>query len=148
MTPLPLAMLVAVVGPAQAADVPAVFYNMPGATPAALAAELDRCRAITTGATGATVEGKALAPPLGHAAGERRDPLPVSTIDTCMVARGWHVYALGARDRRALAALAPDARRRTLAALVGVVRPARGRLVRSAPSLQLRLPDGAGPPRR
>jgi hypothetical protein len=119
---------------------PVTFYNRPGATQALLAADLRRCRLITTGPNGGTVqEGRALTPPIpapGAAAPiEARPPAP--TIEDCMIVRGWRLYALDADARAALEALSPEKRAAALADLTGAKCPERGTLLRS-PSARLR----------
>ncbi|MEP9401232.1 hypothetical protein [Sphingomonas sp. VNH70] len=97
--------------------VPAGFHNRPGADAALVARELQRCRAI---ATGPTVEGRALTPPIGAT-----EPV-LSSEDGCMAARGWRYYRLTGRDRARLAKLPASRRAAVLRDLVGARRPAYG----------------------
>lgn len=131
---LALPLLIAANGPA-----PATFYNRLGATQAMLAADLRRCRMITTGTHGRAVQpDRALTPPipaLGAAAPLPDDARPLTaTIEDCMIARGWRLYALDADARAALDALGPDDRAAALAGWVAARCPARGRLLRSPPA--------------
>jgi hypothetical protein len=121
---------------------PATFYNRPGATQAMLAADLRRCRIITTGPHGGGGQGgRALTPPIpapGAAAPLSDDARPLSpTIEDCMIARGWRLYALDADARAALEALGLDDRAAALADLMAARCPARATLLRS-PSARLR----------
>ena len=134
---LALPLLIAANGPA-----PATFYNRLGATQAMLAADLRRCRMITTRTHGGAVqEGRGLTPPIpapGAAAPLSDDTRPLSsTIEDCMIARGWRLYALDADARAALEALGPDDRAAALADLMAARCPARATLLRS-PSARLR----------
>lgn len=115
---------------------PAVFYNQPGATGAMRAAELERCRTIVT-APMSTADQKALTPPVEPLP---RAAAPSPSIETCMVMRGWRVYTLSPRDRKALARLSPKARARALEGLTGARHPLRGRLTRDGTGLLLRDP--------
>lgn len=123
---LALALLATAQGP-----VPATFYNRPGATSAILAAELRRCRTITTGPQGEA--GRALTPPI--AAPEDVDAAPARSpaIEDCMVMRGWRVYALDRGERATLEALSPDARANALAKLRAAEDPERGTLLHDRP---------------
>lgn len=127
---LALPLLTAAQGP-----VPATFYNRPGATPATLAAELRRCRVITTRTHGGV--GRALTPPIA-VPGEDVAPARPATIADCMATRGWRRYALGDKDRAALEALAPDARAATLARLRAAECPDRGTLLLNLSRMGLR----------
>ncbi|PJI88289.1 hypothetical protein DAH55_16865 [Sphingomonas koreensis] len=136
---LPLALL----GPALLAasgrdSVPAAFYNQPGANSAMRTAELERCRVIVT-APMSTADQKALTPPI-EPAPLPRAALPSPSIETCMVTRGWRVYALSLRERKALARLSPKARARALDGLTAARHPSRGRLIRDGTGLRLRDP--------
>jgi hypothetical protein len=118
---------------------PATFYNRPGATQATLAADLRRCRIITTGPHGGGGQGnRVLTPPIpapGAAAPLPDDAGPrPPTIEDCMIARGWRLYALDADARAALDGLGPDHRAAALAEWVAARCPARGRLLRSPPT--------------
>lgn len=119
------------------AEVPTRFYNRPGATPATLAAELRRCRVITTGMHGGAR--KALTPPTAAPGADTPDaaPAPSPTIEDCMVTRGWRLYALDVANRAAIEALDADARTDALARLVGAKCP-RGTLLRQQPRVRLR----------
>ena len=62
---MPLVLLAVPLLVAAQAPAPATFYNRPGATQSLLAADLRRCRMITTGSQGgAGQEGRALTPPI------------------------------------------------------------------------------------
>ncbi|MFV0624685.1 hypothetical protein ACBY01_11855 [Sphingomonas sp. ac-8] len=117
------------------------FYNRPGATQGMLTAELRRCRAITTGTMGGTAEGRALTLPIPapdtDAPPPDASPTPRPTIDDCMVARGWRLYALEAKDRATLETLAPAPLASALGRLVGATYPAYGKLLRHAPRVRL-----------
>jgi hypothetical protein len=137
---VPLLLLAVPLLVAAQAPAPSTFYNRPGATQALLAADLRRCRMITTGPNGGAVqEGRALTPPIpapGAAAPIEARP-PVPTIEDCMIVRGWRLYALDADARAALEALGPEKRATALADLTGAKCPERGALLRS-PSARLR----------
>jgi hypothetical protein len=118
---------------------PATFYNRPGATQAMLAADLRRCRMITTGTHGGAVErDRALTPPIPAPGADA--PLPDDagprppTIKDCMIARGWRLYALDADARAALDALGPHDRAAALAGWVAARCRHGGRLLRSPPA--------------
>lgn len=119
------------------AEVPTRFYNRPGATPATLAAELRRCRVITTATHGG--KRRALTPPIAAPGADVADagPAPSPTIKDCMVTRGWRLYALDAENRAAIGALDADARTDALAQLVGAECP-RGTLLSQQPRVRLR----------
>lgn len=117
---------------------PAAFYNQPGATSTMRMAELERCQAIVT-APMSTADQKALTPPVDPAP-LPRDASPDRSIETCMVMRGWRVYALSPRERKALARLSPQARARELKRLTGARYPSRGRLTRDGSGTLLRDP--------
>ena len=137
---MPLLLLAVPLLVAAQEPAPVTFYNRPGATQALLAADLRRCRMITTGPHGgAAQEGRALTPPIpapGAVAPIEARP-PVSTIEDCMIVRGWRLYALDADARTALEALSPDKRAAALADLMAAKCPARGTLLRS-PSVRVR----------
>lgn len=140
MSPLlPLALL----GPALLAasghdSVPAAFYNQPGASSAMRTAELERCQVIVP-APMSTADQKALTAPIARAPLSHAAP-PSLSIETCMVMRGWRVYALSLRERKALARLSSKARARALEELTGARHPSRGRLIRDGTGLRLRDP--------
>ena len=103
-------------GSAVVADpVPLTFYNRPGATLAEVERDLRRCRLITTGPAAGSErpDGAARLDNGGQGAA------PDETIEACMAAYGWRIYALSARERRIFATLDPAARRRAWARLVG-----------------------------
>ena len=58
-----------------------------------------------------------------------------------MVARGWRLFAMTAREAAEWNALSAGARDREMATLVGAPHPARGRLVRADERQLLRQPD-------
>lgn len=120
-------------------QVPLRFYNRPGATEAMKAAEIAQCRTIVTG-PGGTVEPRELTPPTAPLGLPRDVAGPDSSVETCMVMRGWNIYLLAPRERAALARLSPKARARVLRTLTGARHPSRGRLVRDGRALQLRDP--------
>ncbi|QXT35629.1 hypothetical protein KV697_18270 [Sphingomonas sanguinis] len=95
--------------------VPLTIYRRQGATVAQVEADLRRCRLVTTGpaAGGERPDGAAL---LDN--GAPGNP-PGETIAGCMATYGWHGHALSERERRDLSRLAPAARRKALARLVG-----------------------------
>ncbi|MCG7349508.1 hypothetical protein [Sphingomonas sp. ACRSK] len=126
---LPLVLLLAT---AQEA-VPTRFYNRPGASSAELAAELRRCRTITTGTHGG--EGRALTPP--NAPVLHRAPARSLTIEDCMVTRGWRLYAIKDTQRLMLGNLDTHARAEAFARLVGAKCP-RDALLRQELGTRLR----------
>lgn len=140
-------VLLATIGPSAASD-PSIaerFYNQPGASPAQLSVELDRCRAITTGPTGAAVTGgrdRTLSPPTDGLL--LRGPVAADTIEDCMVQRGWRVFALTASETRSIARRAAASRTRLHVRLTGARTPPLGRLVRAAAPTLLRAPGLTG----
>ena len=138
---------------AAAPDPATTFYNRPGATQATLAADLRRCRMITTGphagVPGSNVAAPMLTPaiPLRQQAAPRPEnpaPLPWEavpppTIDDCMALRGWRLYALDVGTKAALDRLSPAARAARMATLVAARHPAGATLLR-APTASLRRP--------
>lgn len=147
---LTIAVLLVVTGCASTGDVrahdgaghiPERFYNRPGASGGELALELQRCESIVTGPQGSTVEQRPLAP----APSTPSDSLVAviggaGTLEDCMVARGWRVFALSAQESAEWNASTKEVRDEELAVLVGAVHPAKGRMVRAEKSLQLRKP--------
>lgn len=116
---------------AMAGQIPERVYNRADASAAAVAAELRQCRTVTQGTMGTTELRRPLTPPSGDALAP---PGPggrvTDTIEDCMVARGWNVVAISARDQRRLGRLSPAARDRALGAVTRASRPAYGRIVR------------------
>lgn len=117
------------------AQVPATFYNRPGATPAMLVAELRRCRTIITGPD--REAGRALTAPIAVPEDVDAAPARSPTIEDCMVLRGWRVYALDGGERATLEALSPDARANALAKLRAAEDPERGTLRHDRPRIRL-----------
>lgn len=128
----------------QRASLPAIFFNRPGATATEKAAELQRCRTIIAAPMN-MVDQKALTPPDNPGAFPRDAAQPSQSIETCMVMRGWRIYALSPHEREALARLSAGARARALHALTGADRPRRGRLVRDGTGLLLQDPAARRP---
>lgn len=122
-------------------SIPERFYNRPGATTQELALELRRCEAIATGPQGSTVEQRPLTS-LGDSASESLVAATGSTqtLEDCMVARGWRVFALSAQESGEWNALAANVRERELVTLVGATHPARGRMIRADGRTLLRKP--------
>ena len=148
---LPIAALMLASGCASTGEVHArrdtdrlqgTFYNRPGATDRDLALELQRCRAIATVPQGSAVEQRPLSPVPDAANG---GPVSItgvaSSLEDCMVARGWRLFAMTAREAAEWNALSAGARDREMATLVGAPHPARGRLVRADERQLLRQPD-------
>lgn len=122
------------------------FYNQPGAGPADLSVELERCRAITTGPTGGAVTGRrdrTLSPPTDDGF-LLRGPVVADTIEDCMVKRGWRVYALTPAQQRSVARRTAASRTHLQARLTGARVPPLGRLVRAAAPTLLRVPAANG----
>ncbi|RYD61117.1 MAG: hypothetical protein EOP58_15295 [Sphingomonadales bacterium] len=117
---------------------PTFFYNRAGSTDAMRTAEITRCRLITTAPMGSAETTAPLTP--AEPESFSRDTGPLDSVDSCMVTRGWRIYALSERDREMLLRLSPCARARALGALAGVRRPLHGRLIRGGGTPQLRDP--------
>lgn len=138
-----LMMLLSLAGPpasGRADDaVPHRFYNRPGATVAERAAEIARCRVIGEGSSGST-EVTARASRDSPEQFSRDLAGPGMTLESCMVTRGWRIYALSPRERGALLRLSTKARARMIRTLCGAQRPAYGQLVHDGSRFQLHDP--------
>jgi len=108
------------------------FFNKPGATAQAAAAETSACRAIAEGAesqiNGVSVLTGGLGAIIGGAFAGKR--LKRVNVENCMLVRGWRLFAMTRAEGAAWKALSDAEREKQLAVLVGEATPARGSLLR------------------